>query len=173
MALSAAKVEQAATGLASASQLTHFAGFRIATFFVKVDPDEVIKSKLGFREDARGANLWLVVRRARSVWVCDAGACVVLKALAVDRRSENKDTYDLFYVIRNYGTGVGEVTGKLRPLLDGNEAARAVDVLRRDFVDFESVGPRRVAEFITGGREDEIQADVVGFVSAVLNSIDR
>jgi hypothetical protein len=60
-ALSVAKVEHAATGLAGAWQLTHFAGFRIATFFVETEPGESIKGELGFREDARGANLWLVV----------------------------------------------------------------------------------------------------------------
>jgi len=59
--LSAMKVEHAATGLSAAWQLTRFAGFRIATFFIEADPDEVMKSKLGLREDERGANLWLVV----------------------------------------------------------------------------------------------------------------
>lgn len=60
-ALSAAKVEHAATGLSAAWQLTRFAGFRTATFFVPAAPTPSIKSELGFREDARGANLWLVV----------------------------------------------------------------------------------------------------------------
>jgi hypothetical protein len=32
----------------------------------------------------------------------------------------------------------------------------------------ESVGPRRVAAFKTGGRDDVIQADVVGYVPALL-----
>ncbi|WP_428264567.1 hypothetical protein [Haliangium sp.] len=103
----------------------------------------------------------------REVWVCDAGAYVVLKALAFDSRGENKDAYDLFYVIRNYGT-IHEVSDKLRSLLDDNEARRAVQVLERDFTDPESVGPRRVAEFVTGGPDDDMQADVVGFVSRLL-----
>lgn len=60
-ALSAAKVEHAATGLSAAWQLTRFAGFRTATFFVPAPPTVSLKSELGFREDARGANLWLVV----------------------------------------------------------------------------------------------------------------
>ena len=60
-ALSTAKVEHAATGLSAAWQLTRFAGFRTATFFVRAAPTSSIKSELGFREDARGANLWLVV----------------------------------------------------------------------------------------------------------------
>lgn len=59
--LVAEKVEHAATGLAAAWQLTHFAAFRVATFFVTGEPSTELKSKLGFREDVRGSNLWLVV----------------------------------------------------------------------------------------------------------------
>jgi hypothetical protein len=59
--LLAEKVEHAATGLAAAWQMTHFAGFRIATFFVTSELSAELRGKLGFREDPRGANLWLVV----------------------------------------------------------------------------------------------------------------
>lgn len=109
----------------------------------------------------------------REVWVCDAGAYVVLKALAFDSRGENKDAYDLFYVIRNYGAGIDDVVGKLLPLLDDEEAIKAVEVVRRDFTDLEAVGPRRVAEFVTGGPDEDIQADVVGFVSKLLAGVDK
>ena len=54
---------------------------------------------------------------ARAIWVCGPGAYVVLKALAFDRRGENKDAYDLYYLIRNYGSGVSDVAARLRPLL--------------------------------------------------------
>lgn len=54
-------VEHAATGLAAAWQMTHFAAFRIATFFLAEFPSEKLQDKLGFREGVRGANLWLVL----------------------------------------------------------------------------------------------------------------
>lgn len=54
-------VEHAATGLAAAWQMTHFAAFRIATFFIADLPSKGLREKLSFREDARGANLWLVL----------------------------------------------------------------------------------------------------------------
>lgn len=108
----------------------------------------------------------------RDVWVCGAGAYVVLKALAFDSRGENKDAYDLFYIVRNFGVGVDDVGAKLQPLLDDEEARKALGVLRRDFIDLESVGPMRVAEFIVGGPDNDIQADVVGFVTALLNKLD-
>jgi hypothetical protein len=107
----------------------------------------------------------------RNVWVCGAGAFVVLKALAFDSRGENNDAYDLFYVVRNYGSNVEDVALKLRPLLDDDEAKAALDVLQRDFSDPESLGPRRVAEFVTGGVDDELQADVVGFITRLLDAI--
>jgi hypothetical protein len=59
--LAAGSVEHAATGLAAAWQMTHFAAFRIATFFLAESPSKELREKLNFREDARGANLWLVL----------------------------------------------------------------------------------------------------------------
>ena len=104
----------------------------------------------------------------REVWVCGPGAFVVLKALAFLGRGENKDAYDLYYVVRNFGAGVEDVAACLRPLLGDGEAQRALQVLRDDFLDHDGIGPRRVAEFLQGGPDDEIQADAVGFVRALL-----
>jgi hypothetical protein len=54
-------VQHAATGLAAAWQMTHFAAFRIATFFLTEPPSKDLRQKLGFREDPRGANLWFAI----------------------------------------------------------------------------------------------------------------
>jgi hypothetical protein len=112
-------------------------------------------------------------KAAREVWVSDAGAYVVLKALAFDSRGENKDAYDLFYVMRNYGGGVDDVAARLRPLLDDPEAQRALEILRRDFSDPDAVGPMRVAAFVTGGNDDALQVDVVGFVAQLLDKVGK
>ncbi len=109
---------------------------------------------------------------ARDVWVCGPGAYVVLKALAFDSRGENKDAYDLFYVVRNFGSGIEDIAECLRPLLEDPAAADAIAVLRRDFLDHNGLGPRRVAEFLTRGSDDAIQADVVGFVGRLLENCD-
>lgn len=58
----------AATGLAAAWQLTRFAGFRLATFYLSREPDEQVRHRLGFREDTRGANLWFVVPNDEGVF---------------------------------------------------------------------------------------------------------
>ena len=108
-------------------------------------------------------------KATRDVWVCGPGAFVVLKALAFLGRGENKDAYDLYYLLRSYGSGIQDVANCLRPLLDDAEAQRALQVLHNDFLDHDAIGPRRVAEFLQGGSNDEIQADVVGFVKALLD----
>lgn len=56
------KVEYAATGLAGAWLLTHFAGFRTATFYLKDIPSTSLLKELKITEQSRsGSNVWLVV----------------------------------------------------------------------------------------------------------------
>src|SRR6266404_993979 len=104
----------------------------------------------------------------REIRFCGAGAFVVLKALAFHIRGENKDAYDLFYVLRNYGRGVPDVAAELRPLLADASAIKAAAYLRGDFQDSDSLGPRRVAEFLYGRSDAAAQADAVGFVQQLL-----
>ena len=108
-------------------------------------------------------------KATREVWVCGPGAFVAMKALAFRGRGENKDAYDLFYLVRNFGAGVEDVAACLRPLLEDEEAQHALQVLREDFLEHDGLGPRRVAEFLQGGPDNEIQADVFGFVKALLD----
>jgi hypothetical protein len=110
----------------------------------------------------------------RDVWVCGPGAFVILKSLAFHLRGENKDAYDLFYVLRNYGDGVADVASCLMPLLNDGLARRAMEYLQSDFLNPKAIGPKRVAEFELGRRDaDEpartaVQADVAGFVRRLL-----
>jgi len=78
-------------------------------------------------------------KAAREVWVCGPGAFVVLKALAFRGRGENKDAYDLYYLVRNFGSGVDDVAACLRPLLGDDEAKKALQVLRDDFLDHDAI----------------------------------
>jgi hypothetical protein len=107
-------------------------------------------------------------RASRDIRVCGAGAYIVLKALAFRIRGENKDAYDLFYLLRNYGSGVPDVAALLRPLLSDESAQKALEYLRADFLDPEGIGPRRVSEFLYGRADPDTQADTVGFVRQLL-----
>jgi len=53
-------VDYAATGLGAAWLYTHFANFRLVTFYLSHAPVDELTNALGFREDNRGANTWLV-----------------------------------------------------------------------------------------------------------------
>ena len=55
------KVDHAATGMAAAWLLTRFAGFWIVATYVAELPSSKALGRLGFREEASGANLRLVV----------------------------------------------------------------------------------------------------------------
>lgn len=54
-------IRHAATGLPAAWQMTQFAGFRIVTVYLREHPSAALLDGLGFRQEARGANVWLVV----------------------------------------------------------------------------------------------------------------
>jgi hypothetical protein len=59
--LNSHEVDHAATGMAAAWLLTRFAGFRTVATYVAELPSSEVRRRLGFREEAPGANLWLVV----------------------------------------------------------------------------------------------------------------
>ena len=107
-------------------------------------------------------------KASRDIRVCGAGAYIVLKALAFRIRGENKDAYDLFYLLRNYGNGVPDVAALLNPLLSDEVTQKALEHLSEDFLDPECIGPRRVAEFLYGRPDPETQADAMGFVRQLL-----
>jgi len=57
---SSSKGRYALTGLAGAWYLTRFAGFRLTTVFTSEIPSKKWLDAIGFQEQLRGANLWLV-----------------------------------------------------------------------------------------------------------------
>jgi hypothetical protein len=64
------------------------------------------------------------------------------KALvALGLRGENKDAYDLFYIVRNYGYGIDDVEAWLRPFRNHDAATRVIAILPRDFLSHNDIGP--------------------------------
>jgi hypothetical protein len=70
----AAGLKHAATGLAGAWRYSPFAMFRTVTFFVEEKPSAAVIKELFFRDEPRGANVWLVVPNDEGVF---DGASVV------------------------------------------------------------------------------------------------
>jgi hypothetical protein len=62
------KIEHAATGLAGAWLLNQFAGFRLVVCYVAQLPSAEAQQAMGFREESRGENVWLVVPNDEGVF---------------------------------------------------------------------------------------------------------
>ena len=61
-------IPHAATGLAAAWLMTRFAAFRIVTLYLPEGPGRGAVERLGIREEAQGANVWLVVPNDQGVF---------------------------------------------------------------------------------------------------------
>jgi hypothetical protein len=61
-------VDHAVTGLAAAWLMTHFAAFRIVSVFLAEPPSADLLAEVGFREEASGSNVWLVVPNDEGVF---------------------------------------------------------------------------------------------------------
>jgi hypothetical protein len=59
-ALRAEGAEYAATGLSAAWLIARFAGFRLASFYLSRPPSPALLEAVSFREEASGANVWLI-----------------------------------------------------------------------------------------------------------------
>lgn len=66
--LNSYSIDRAATGLAAAWSYSNFAGFRIATFYIKDELKDHILNTIGFQKEERGSNLWLVIPRDEGVF---------------------------------------------------------------------------------------------------------
>ncbi len=96
----------------------------------------------------------------RDIWVCGPAAFTVLKTVAFRNRGSNKDAYDLTYVWRHLG--LDEVVAFLKPRVVDECVVTAMETIRDDFTEFDGIGPRRAAEFLYDGPDEELQADIRG-----------
>ena len=76
-------------------------------------------------------------------------------------------------MIRNYGSGIDEVCECLHPLLKEAETKKALEILTRDFVDPDSLGPSRVAQFQYNEPNPDLQADVAGYTRELLDKCSK
>ncbi|WP_419162854.1 nucleotidyl transferase AbiEii/AbiGii toxin family protein [Candidatus Palauibacter sp.] len=109
----------------------------------------------------------------RDVWVCGPAAFVALKALAFAGRGYPKDAYDLFYVLRNYGSGSRDVASRFGLVGSNEKAIEALGILERDFLDHEGLGSVRAASFVAGIPDEALRADVAAFVREFLHAVRK
>ena len=75
-------------------------------------------------------------------------------------------------MLRNFGSGAAEVAGAIRPLRGTAETERGLRILREDFLEPDGAGPTGVALFLQQRPDDEIQADVAGYVRLLQTLLD-
>ncbi len=108
---------------------------------------------------------------SRDVWVCGPGAFVVLKAIAFRVRGFPKDAYDLFYVLRNYGTGVSQIVAGVIAQVGDPAVQRALQILDEDFDGPSKLGPVRIASFEARELDHTLKADVVAYCREFTHSM--
>jgi hypothetical protein len=127
---------------------------------------------LAFRDRVKVAMTGVTIageKASREIWVCGPGAFLILKALAFKLRGVHKDAYDIYFVLKNYGTGVEDIHHHLAPLIGDDVTSSALEILNNEFADPDFTGPRRAAEFLYGSPNPEFQADLAGFVRQLLS----
>ena len=72
-----------------------------------------------------------------------------------------------------YGVGVERVAVSLEPMLGDPHVERALNVIRDNFTDLDSTGPRRAAGFLSEGPFDDIRADTVGLATNLLSMLSK
>ena len=94
-----------------------------------------------------------------------------MKGFALGGRLKEKDSWDIYYCLRNFPGGIGKLINKMRPLINNKLAKEALGIIAEKFSSPESVGPVHVANFeeITGTKErEQIQRDAYERVQALL-----
>lgn len=112
----------------------------------------------------------------RDVWVCGAGAFIVLKALALDGRGENKDAYDLCYMLNSTIFDDSSLSDILSFIVDNREdpyVRKALSIIRRDFGQREGIGPMRAARFLESEADETVRSDAFGLAQSLLQRVDK
>lgn len=100
----------------------------------------------------------------RTVHFCGPAAFVALKSYAFSKRAEQKDAYDLVYVLRRWPAGLEDVAMRMaqHAKREPELISELLGLLDRDFKSEESVGPRSASRFHDGTIDDDRIADAYG-----------
>ncbi len=83
--------------------------------------------------------------------------CIAMKGIVMGLRFKEKDAYDVFAVLNQYGSGPGEVADALQPHLADPGVSRGIAEIRKAFATLDGNGPAWVAAFL-GGDSKEARA---------------
>lgn len=111
------------------------------------------------------------------VAVCSIPALLAMKGHALHRRDKQKDSYDIYYCIRNYPGGSEVLAQDCRPLLHHASGTNGYQHIAGKFRTPEDYGPSCVRQFVDGTAvmgertADQWQQDAFGQVNAWLKAL--
>ncbi len=110
--------------------------------------------------------------------VCSIPALLAMKGHAVNGRYKQKDSYDIYYCIRNYPDGIERLAEACRPLLAHASAVRGFSFIAEKFDRLDGYGPTCIRRFVEDTRimgartADQWQQDAFGQVDAWLRALN-
>lgn len=99
---------------------------------------------------------------------------IVMKSIALDERLKEKDSWDIYYCIRNYPAGAEGVTNAFTPHIDHGLVKEGLTLLAKHFGSVDGVGPSHVADFAEVSDAEErarIRRDAFEQVRYVLDQL--
>jgi len=103
------------------------------------------------------------------VQVTDVVGSIGTKGLALGRRFEEKDNYDIYALIANYGRGAVEVASAVKPFVDEQTLRSSLTKIRGWFRDVDAAGPVSVANFF----QDEAGEARARRIRAAFENVNR
>jgi predicted nucleotidyltransferase len=88
---------------------------------------------------------------------------ILIKAFALDERTNPKDAYDIDFVLRNYPPDIEALASRVRPLLPNGLAREGYEILKAKFATLGSVGPSWAAKVAEEQGEDFEQSQRAAF----------
>ena len=110
--------------------------------------------------------------RARIV---QPGAFILIKAFALGERLNEKDAYDIDFVMRNYQPDVESLAERVRSLLSNGLGREGYAILKAKFASLDSVGPSWAAKVAEEQGEDfeQSQRSAFEYARALFDATDR
>ncbi|MGV1832765.1 nucleotidyl transferase AbiEii/AbiGii toxin family protein [Agrobacterium vitis] len=111
------------------------------------------------------------------VAVCSIPALLAMKGYALNGRHKQKDSYDIYYSIRNYPDGIDALAEACRPLLEQESGAQGYQYIADKFDALEGYGATSVRKFVAetdildGRTPEQWQQDAFGQVDAWLRAV--
>jgi len=109
--------------------------------------------------------------------ICSIPALIAMKGHAVNGRHKQKDSYDIYYCIRNYPDGIEALTDACRPVLGHPSGGQGYRYMNEKFASVDGYGPTCVRQFVSGSQilgdrtPEQWQQDAFGQVDAWLRGL--